>query len=267
MTQIPDGRPEHDLDGLEAPGVHGPGGAEPVAESVTEPVAAPAGLRALGSEEFSLAESVGGWRGLIESVAPGLVFVVVFVITREITPPVVAALGVTVVAVVARLVRRSSVTYALGGVLGVVIGAFWAWRSGEAENFYVWGLITNAAFALGTGITLLVRRPLVGIVVAALGLDPGLDKPGTNDRVLDMSWRADPARMRRYMLATALWCGAFLLRLAVQVPLYLSTEVGWLGTARLVMGLPLWALVLWITWLLVRPAAPAERAPEASATP
>lgn len=221
--------------------------------------AAPAtGLGALGQEEFSLEQAVGGWRGLVESVAPGLVFVVVFVITGEIAPPVIAALGVAALAVVARLVRRSSVTYALGGVLGVVIGAVWAWRSGEAGNYYLWGLITNAAFALVTGLTLLLRFPLVGLVVSALGIDPALEKPGAGEKALDTSWRRDPARLRRYTLATALWCGAFLLRLAVQVPLWLAGEVPWLGTARLVMGLPLWALVLWVTWLLVRPTAPAE---------
>lgn len=222
------------------------------------------GLGALGAEEFSIEQAVGGWRGLVESVAPGLVFVVVFVVTNDITPPVIASLAVAALAVVARLVRRSPVTYALGGVLGVVIGAVWAWRSGEAGNYYVWGLITNAAFALATGVTLLLRRPLVGIVVSALGIDPALDKPGTGERALDLSWRHDPVRLRRYTLATVLWCGAFLLRLAVQVPLYLSTEVGWLGTARLVMGLPLWALVLWITWLLVRPGSSAAPAPEES---
>lgn len=240
----------------------------PVAGSASgsAPAARPAatGLGALGGEDFSIEQAVGGWRGLVESVAPGIVFVVVYIVTGEVAPPVVAALAVAAVAVVARLVRRSSVTYAFGGVLGVAIGAFAAWRSGEAGDYYVWGLITNAAFALVTGVSLLVRRPLVGLVVSALGLDPALDKPGTGERALDTSWRRDPDRMRRYSLATVLWCGAFLLRLAVQVPLYLNAEVAWLGTARLVMGLPLWALVLWVTWLLVRPRSAAAPVPEAS---
>ncbi|GMA31447.1 DUF3159 domain-containing protein [Litorihabitans aurantiacus] len=241
-----------------------PADQDPPPAGSTTSGARPSGVRALGGEDFSVADAVGGWRGLVESVAPGLVFVVVFVITNEITPPVVASLAVAAIAVVARLVRRSPVTYALGGVLGVVIGAVWAWRSGEASNYYAWGLWTNGAFALATLVSLLLRRPLVGLVVSSLGLDPGLAKPGAEGRVLDTSWRQDPVRMRRYTWATMLWCGAFLLRLAVQLPLFLAGEVPWLGTARLVMGLPLWALVLWITWLLVRPAAPAAREPETS---
>ncbi len=237
----------------------------------------PGGLRALGGETFSVAEAVGGWRGLVESTAPGLVFVIVFVATREIMPAIVGSLAVAAIAVVARLVRRGSVTYALGGTLGVAIGAFWAWRSGEAENYYVWGLITNAAFALAMAVSLLVRYPLVGLVAGVLGLsrrerpvsppaepaDGPAPEPGLSD-VVDLSWRQDPGEMRRYTWATLLWLGAFLLRLAVQVPLYLGGSVGWLGTARLVMGLPMWALVLWVTWLLIRPRAHAAAPPPAA---
>lgn len=66
--------------------------------------------------------------------------------------------------------------------------------------------------------------------------------------------------MRRYQAATWLWVGMFVLRLAVQVPLYVTGTVGWLGTARLVMGIPLFALTLWVTWLLVRRDRSPERA-------
>lgn len=252
----------------------------------------PQGLRALGSDSFSVADAVGGWRGLVESTAPGLVFVVVFVATRELMPAIVGSLAVTLVAVLARLLRRSSVTYALGGVLGVAIGAFWAWRSGEAENYYAWGLITNAAFALAMAVSLAVRYPVVGLVAGSLGLtrreraenvaadgddadqltesttggepvvDDGVEitaaaepAPQGFADIVDLSWREVPDELRRYTLATWLWLAAFLLRLAVQVPLFLGGSVAWLGTARLVMGLPMWALVLWVTWLLVRPRA------------
>ena len=190
---------------------------------------------------------MGGWRGLVESIAPGLVFVVVFVAMREILPAVVGSLAVAVVAVVARLVGRTPVTQALGGTLGVLIGVVWAWRTGEAENYYVWGLLTNAAFALVVLGSILARWPVVGIVVGAL-------------RQLGTTWRRDPALVRRYTIASWLWFALFAVRLAVQVPLYIRAEVAWLGTARLVMGVPLWALTLWATWVLVRePAAAAAR--------
>ncbi|UFU01609.1 DUF3159 domain-containing protein [Ruania suaedae] len=202
------------------------------------------GVRQLTSDTFSIAESIGGVRGLVESVAPGLVFVVVFVLTRDLTPALISSVAVAVVATVARLIGRTPVTQAIGGLAGVGIGAVWAWRSGEASDFFAWGLLVNAVFAVGVLVSILARWPVVGVLVALL-------------TGKDMAWRADRAQRRRYTRASWLWFGAFVARLAVQVPLYLQAEAGWLGTARLVMGLPMWALVLWITWLWVRPRAAA----------
>ncbi len=46
-----------------------------------------------------------------------------------------------------------------------------------------------------------------------------------------------------------------MLRLAVQVPLYFANNVEALGATRLVMGLPLYALGVWLAW---RVSAPEE---------
>jgi hypothetical protein len=69
-------------------------------------------------------------------------------------------------------------------------------------------------------------------------------------------WRADPARVRAFARATWLWAGLFLARLAVQLPLYLASAVVALGIARTAMGVPLFAVGLWLTWRLVRRQAP-----------
>jgi hypothetical protein len=207
-------------------------------------------MRQLVGEDFSLAETIGGVRGLVESMAPGLVFVVVFIATGDLVPPLIASLAVAVVAMVARLVARTPLTQAAGGLVGVVVGVVWAWRTGEAQDYFAFGLWTNGAYAVVLTVALLVGWPVVGVVVSLL-------------RGQDFSWRTDPAqraRLARYRLATWLWVGMFLLRLAVQIPLFLQAEVAWLGTARLVMGLPLWGLTLWATWVLVRePASAADR--------
>lgn len=204
----------------------------------------------LAGESFSLAEAIGGVRGLVESVAPGLVFIVVYLVARqELLPPLIASLAVALALVIARLVGGTPVTQALGGVVGVLIGVVWAWRSGQAQDYFVFGLWTNAAYAAALLVSVLVRWPVVGVVTALL-------------RQEGFAWRTDPAqrpRLRRYTAATWLWIALFAARLAVQVPLYLDAATAWLGTARLVMGVPLWALTLWLTWVLVRE----RRAPEA----
>lgn len=56
---------------------------------------------------------------------------------------------------------------------------------------------------------------------------------------------------RAYMYVTGLWIGVFALRLVLQVPLYLTNHVVWLGTVRLLMGLPFWALAIWVSYLII----------------
>lgn len=222
------------------------------AERAAAAVAGGSGLRQVVGEDFSLAESIGGVRGLVESVLPGLVFVVVYIATQELVPPLVGSLGVALLLVIVRLVGGTPVTQALGGIIGVGIGVFWAWRSGQAQDYFAFGLWTNTAYALAIVVSIAVRWPLVGIIVALL-------------RQEGFSWRTDPAlrgQRRRYYWASWLWVTLFVARLAVQLPLYLDASTAWLGTARLVMGVPLWALALWLTWVLVREPAAAAAEPD-----
>ena len=197
------------------------------------------------ADRFSFVEAVGGWRGFVESAAPGLVFVAVYVIWGGFRAPVIASVATVAVLVIVRLIQRSTIQQALSGAVGVGIGAIWAWRSGEAGDYYVPGLWLNAAYLVALLASMAVRWPAVGLIVGLI-------------RGTGTSWRSDPAVMRAMQWSTALVAGMFALRLAVQVPLYLAGPgaVAALGTAKLIMGVPLFVLTLWCVWLLVRNAAP-----------
>ena len=216
------------------------------------------GLRAIAGEEFSATDAVGGVRGVVEAVAPGLLFVVVYIATgQQLRPALIAASAAAVLAVVARLVQRTPVTQAFSGVLGVGIGVVWAWRTGDASDYFAYGLLVNAAYLLGTLGSIVAGWPLVGLV---MGLFGGRGPLGGGPWSAVVEWRADPVLRRRYALATWPWVAMFGLRLVVQLPLFLADEVVWLGTAKLAMGLPLTAVTLWLSWMLVRGSAGA-RAP------
>ncbi|WP_158612609.1 DUF3159 domain-containing protein [Frigoribacterium sp. PhB24] len=187
----------------------------------------------------ALLTAIGGVRGLVESIVPGLGFVVVYTITRDVVPSVLIPLVLAVAFVVARAVQRGPVAQALAGVFGIALSAGIALLSGRAENNFVPGLLINAASLSAMVVSIAVRWPLIGIVVGLL----------TNDGT---GWRADRAKRRVLVLATWLWAGLFAARLVVQVPLWMAGDVALLGTLKLVMGLPLYAGLLWITWLLVR---------------
>ncbi|GAB2466257.1 DUF3159 domain-containing protein [Xylanimonas ulmi] len=235
-----------------------------------QPATPPArrGLQAVTGETFSFADAVGGVRGVVETVLPGTLFVVVYVASRDLGWSLAAAAVSGLVAVAVRLAQRTPVTQALGGLAGIAVGVIWAWRSGEAGNFFAIGLWTNAAYLVLVLASILARWPAVGLVVEALRAGLTAERAreqsaeGANPFAGMTAWRADRALVRRYTVATWLWVGMFALRLAVQVPLYLDDSVGWLGTARLVLGVPLWGLVLWLTWAVVRGAHPHALAPE-----
>ncbi|WP_315097487.1 DUF3159 domain-containing protein [uncultured Cellulomonas sp.] len=211
-------------------------------------------MRALTGEQFSAADAVGGVRGVVESVAPGLLFVVVYLASgQRLTPALVAAAGAAVVAVVVRLAQRTPVTQAFSGLVGVGIGVVWAWRSGDASDYFAYGLWVNVVYLVATLASILAGWPLVGLVMGLFRAEGPLSSNGSWGAAV--AWRADPALRRRYALATWPWVAMFGLRLAVQVPLYLADEVAWLGTAKLAMGLPLTALTLWLSWSLVRGSA------------
>jgi len=233
----------------------------PVPPAAAPEDAVPArGMRAIEAEDFSIAESVGGVRGAVESVLPGLLFVVVFVASgQQLRPALIASVAAAVLAVVARLVQRSPLTQALSGVLGVGIGVVWAWRTGDASDYFAWGLLTNVAYLLAFVVSVLVRWPLVGVVLGLFRGDGPMSEQGSWAGAL--AWRKDPVLLRRYALVTWLWAGMFAARLVVQVPLYYADEVAWLGTAKLVMGVPLTALVLWASWILVRGSTAARPGP------
>lgn len=196
-----------------------------------------------GSSDSSppaLGSALGGPLGIAESVLPAVVFVVVVTATgQDVTAAAIAALGVAAALTLARLVRRQTPVYAVGGVVGVAVAGYIASRTGRAEDFFLPGLLANVAYASAFVVSIAVRWPLLGVVVA-----------GASGR--GMEWREDPVRRRAYSRASWIWVGLFGLRIAVQLPLYLAGALVALGTARVAMGVPLFAVGAWLSWLLLR---------------
>ena len=195
-------------------------------------------------ERPGIAETLGGPLGIAETSLPAVAFVVAYTVSgSNVEVSAGIALALAVAFAVWRLLRRESPRNVISSVAGVALAAFIATKSGRAENFFLPGLLANFAYASAFLISILVGWPLVGVIVGAL------DGEGNK-------WRGDPVRTRVFVLASWIWVALFSLRLVVQLPLYLASEVVALGVARTAMGLPLFALGLWLTYRLVhRPAA------------
>ncbi|WP_164233808.1 DUF3159 domain-containing protein [Microbacterium hydrocarbonoxydans] len=199
--------------------------------------------------------AMGGWRGILESVLPSLAFVILFTITPE---PLILALGVSVglaaVFTVVRLIQKSPPSAAIGGLVAAGAAAGLALWTGRGQDNFVPGLITNAAYGTVLLVSALIGWSLIGLAVGFLMGE------GT-------AWRQDRRKRRAFLWLGVAWAALFFARLAVQLPLYLAGEVTALGTLKLIMGLPLFAPMIAVTWLVVRALYPrasgADAAPEA----
>ena len=201
-----------------------------------------ANMRRTANGDVDILHAIGGWRGLVESSLPAVAFLVLFTVTKELHLSLIAALAAAGVFTLIRLVQGSKLVSALTGLVGVAICAFAAYRTGNASDYFVVGFWTNGVYILAYLLSMLVRWPLMGLIFAVI-------------RGEALSWRQNPVRLRQYMLATWIITVLMMLRLAVQVPLYFANNVEALGATRLIMGLPLYALGVWLAW---RVSAPEE---------
>ncbi|MGW3483197.1 DUF3159 domain-containing protein [Rhodococcus indonesiensis] len=203
----------------------------------------------MSEKQQTVLEQLGGLSGLVSSTVPVLVFVPVNSVWG-LTAAIWAALAAATAVLVWRLVQRTPVQPAVSGFLGVGVCAFIAYRTGDAKGYFLFGIYTSLLYAAGFVLSILVRRPLVGVIWGMLN--------GQGS-----SWRRHRVAVRAYDIATAAWALVFAARYLVQHELYDADRTGWLAVARIGMGWPLTAVALLVTlWAVRRADRVVEPAPE-----
>ncbi|MFM8926759.1 MAG: DUF3159 domain-containing protein [Rhodoluna sp.] len=188
----------------------------------------------------SLLDSVGGWQGLLEASLPSVLYVLVFALTQNI-PISIGVVSVSVIVLgIRHFMKKRPVDQFIGTLVGLGVAIYLTLRPGaQAGDYFLPGFFTNAAYGAALALSVAIRFPAIGLLV---GFFTGAG----------LSWRKDKRKLRFFDFVTLLWVGMFALRLAIQVPLYLSNQVVVLGFVRLVMGIPLYLTMIWISWLLLR---------------
>jgi hypothetical protein len=193
-------------------------------------------------------DSIGGWSGAIVTAIPTTVFIIVNVVAA-LRWAIIAAVGSALVLTGYRLVRRQPIQQALSGLFGVLIAALIAARTGQARGYFLLGIWTSFLYAIPFGVSVLVRRPLVGLIWEFL--DP---TPEPSDGAHHGRWYQRRPLLLAYTWSTLAATAVFLARGIVQWRLYGDNATGWLAFARIAMGYPLFIAALGFSFVVVRRA-------------
>lgn len=200
---------------------------------------------------------------MLEAAVPTILFTLTFISTKNLPLALTLSVAAALVLLVLRLVQRSSVQFVVNSLFGIGIGAFFAWRSarggGDASDqalaYFLPGILYNAGYAVVISVTILVRWPVVGFMVGSVAGDP-------------TAWREDRRVVRLCSNLSWLLVLPCIVRIAVQLPLYLAgtkgsydpdAAVAALAVSKIVLGWPLQlAALAGMVWLLARNHTPID---------
>ena len=198
-------------------------------------------------EKAKVVTALGGKKGIIDSTIPSLIFLLTYNVTHNLKACLYISIATAALLMIWRLIKRDTLTHSISGFIGIAFCGWFAWKTGEAKDYYAPSLWKNSAFALIYFISILIKWPLIGVL-----LGPILGE--------NLNWRKNPARMAAYKKATWIWFALFAIRLVVQYPLFKANQLNALGIANIFLGFPLYLATLWGTWIVIRsvPTAKAD---------
>ncbi|WP_440064767.1 DUF3159 domain-containing protein [Streptosporangium sp. OZ121] len=198
-----------------------------------------------------LAKAFGGVRGVIEAAVPTIAFTGMWVATSNLKQSLIVSISAAVLLLVVRLLQRSTPQFVVNSLIGIGIGAFFASRTGQAEDVFLPGILYNAGYSVVMLLSIVTRWPVVGFLIGSVTGDP-------------TAWRADPAVVKLCTRLTWLLMIPCVVRVAVQLPVYLigrDDAVAELGILKIAMGWPLQvAAFAAMVWLLARGRTPVRPA-------
>ena len=205
-----------------------------------------------------LSSAMGGARGSLEAALPTVAFVAAWTWRHDVTVAVIASAAIVAILLVVRLATRQTPRYVLSAVLATAVAAFFALRSGRPEAAFLPGILTSAAYGAAALVSVVVRWPLVGFIVAAG--DPKMAQDPT-------AWRRDRGLVAVCQRLTMVLVGLYAVRVVIMFPLYLAGQVTWLGVTKIALGWPAYLVALAIMGLMLVKGKTPLTAPEPPPSP
>jgi hypothetical protein len=185
------------------------------------------------TEEFRTV--VAGRSNLTDSIIPPLVFVVINALS-ELQVAIAGSFAFALLIASVRLSRRQSVSYALGGVGGVVLAAVIAQLLGRAEGYFLPAMVTGGGTLVVCVVSVVVRRPMVAWTSHLA-------------RGWPLAWYWHPEVRPAYSEVTWLWALFFAIRLLLQFALFQGAAPELLAVVNVALGLPATIVLLVVSYL------------------
>ena len=169
-----------------------------------------------------MAKALGGKRGIFEAAIPGLLFTILWLTTKDLRLALVVGGAGVGIALVARLVQRSTVQYVFNAAFSIAIGyAFTriaANTGGDASDqalaFFLPGILYSLGYTLVFGTSSLFGWPLVGFMLGSVTGDP-------------LAWHEDKQVVKLCTRLTWVLLAPGAIGVTLQGPIWL---LGWSGS-------------------------------------
>jgi hypothetical protein len=177
----------------------------------------------------------GRGKKLLDSILPLLIFLIANSLFG-VNVALGAALVVTGLFAIVRILKKESLVYALGGLGGVLLAGIFVKLSGSDTGFFLPGLISGAITVVLCTVSVIINRPLVAWTSFIARRWP-----------LDWYWH--PNVLPAYNEVTIIWAVAFSARLALEFWLFQREAVNALGITKIILGWPFIVILLIATYL------------------
>jgi hypothetical protein len=194
----------------------------------------------------AVARLIGGRRGMVDGALSPALFVatnalggVILTRPQAITAAVAVAGTAALTLGVLRWSQDRTLQQVIRGLMALTVAAVFVVLSGEARAFFLPGIYVDAIYALAFAGSVLVGRPLVGLVYAALfGTGP--------------VWRENAAGRRIFAVASLGWSGVYAARAGAQWALYQQDQPLLMAVAKIALGWPLTVVAVALTLAALR---------------
>lgn len=169
----------------------------------------------------------------VDALIPPIIYVLVNNLTG-LKVAVISALTIAVVLGLVRLLKKESILYALGGILGVVFASGFALISDNAANYFLPKILGSGGLLLLLVISLVIGKPAAAILSHL-------------SRGWQFDWFLRDDIRPAYREVTVAWTLLVLARLILQIIFYQRGDLSELGWASILLGFPATLIVMILT--------------------